>query len=777
MPAALSAWIGGVALFQSWLFLPRITAIAGLALLIAFSSRKKFFIALFLIAGFSYALLRYAPPMEYHAAEAVIKGVAAPAVRGENGYSQVFRVSSLRWTGGQQAPSGAPPFREIRLFPREPLKEGVLYTLKAGVIPPEKLLNPGFDNSYARPSGKITCIVSSGRAGIIERTRARLDRFYLGSLSPRNAAFVMSITTGERALLDQALWSDFSKAGLAHLISISGTHFGIFSLLVFTLMQWALRLLPLGAVERLTLYASPSQIGAALSFPFLLVYLLISGMDVPALRSFIMMGLFLTGLLIGREKAWLNSLLFAALVILLWQPEALTDVSFQLSFLAVFFIGVAADHKKEKQAGEKGKGTFITIFFRKHILEALLLTIIITLGLLPLTACRFHNASIIAPAANLAVVPVVGFLLVPLSMLEGFIYLASGWRVLPVLPDRLSTFSLWLTNLFASMPHAWTAVPAFPPGLLLVFYACAAFYFVLKKKRYLLVSLVPFLVWGGLHYHDGPLNITFLDVGTGESSVIGLPGGKTFVLDTGAGGYEAARFLNYEGKTGVDALVLSHSHGDHTGGAPYILSHFNVKEVWDNGRLVYDKGTFGGIGGKTKKLSRGDVLDGNGCRMTVLHPYDGFETVDGADYVSANNNSLVLRFEDGYGHSALFTGDIEREAQEDLLSLSGQLKSNVYKVPHHGSKTSSWMPFINAVSPEIAVIMPGRDNSFGHPHIETLRALAGAKIFRTDRDGAVKVEMGAGGITVSTYASRMMKEAPRTFTEEMHNLRMLFSSW
>ena len=144
----------------------------------------------------------------------------------------------------------------------------------------------------------------------------------------------------------------FNSTGLAHVLSISGTHFGIFSVLLFGLFRLVIKFLPYSLLQRITLYVTPSQGAAALSLPFMLAYLALSGWSIPAVRSFIMISLFLIGLLIGRKRFWLNSLLFAAFVIVLWNPEALFSLSFQLSFLAVLFIGFSIDYEKDKEHPE-----------------------------------------------------------------------------------------------------------------------------------------------------------------------------------------------------------------------------------------------------------------------------------------------------------------------------------------------------------------------------------------------------------------------------------------
>ena len=244
------------------------------------------------------------------------------------------------------------------------------------------------------------------------------------------------------------------------------------------------------------------------------------------------------------------------------------------------------------------------------------------------------------------------------------------------------------------------------------------------------------------------------------------------VIDTGKSGWEAASFLSYKGKTVIDALILSHIHPDHTGGLYYLTRRFTVRELWTNSRMILPH-TLPHI--KQRELSRGDFIEGNGYRIYVLHPYPEFYSLHGNEYIADNNDSLVLKFIVNR-KSFLFTGDIEEEAEEDIAHLGKWLQSTVLKVPHHGSKSSAYEPFIHTVSPAGAVISVGRDNPFGHPHYETLSAYEGTRIFRTDIDGAVKIQTSPNGLTCKTYRGFQFKHA-RSLTDELNNIERLFETW
>jgi len=341
--------------------------------------------------------------------------------------------------------------------------------------------------------------------------------------------------------------------------------------------------------------------------------------------------------------------------------------------------------------------------------------------------------------------------------------------------SAISDASLLLVKIFSHIPFADIKIPAFPPIVVLLFYAGFIFYFLLNKRRYtLIIPFVPIIIYLSMSiFERNELNITYLDVGQGDSSVIELPDGKTMVIDTGRTGRETASFLKYRGKKAVDALILSHIHPDHTGGLDYILKRFKVNELWNNGRIIFPDNFTSNINRKT--LNRGDIIEGKGYNIYILHPYPEFYTMYGDEYVAANNDSLLLKLK-GNSKSFLFTGDVEEEAEKDILNLRSWLKSDVIKVPHHGGKTSSYESFFEAVSPDIAVISAGRDNTFGHPHKETLDALHGARIFRTDIDGAIKIKESINGLEVKTYKDFQFKKAG-SFNDEGKNIKRLFEAW
>jgi competence protein ComEC len=602
---------------------------------------------------------------------------------------------------------------------------------------------------------------------------------------------------------------------------------------VFIIVKTSIKLLPSGALLRISLYITPTQIAAALTLPVLLMYAMISGASTPTVRSLIMVVIYMLAVFLGRKNQWLNSLSIAALIILIWQPSALFELSFQLSFLAVFSIGYLLEQRAERiahsakgitQQIQAAAGNF-TAGQGQSIIErlkaAILITIAAVLGTAPLAAAYFKQLPLISPITNLVITPLVCFLVLPLGFFTGFAALVFTMPVMPLsgLTDSLTYFAMSLINFFAQIPYLNFHVHDASAFMIVLYYFSLILMirssknknppspplpkggskqvplwkrgiqgdFIIKKRdqlRFLPFILVVCLYIISPHLSDKKLRVTFLDVGQGDAAVVELPDGKIMLIDGGINEPDMGRrviapYLWSEGKRKLDYMVLSHPHSDHFGGLDYIVENFDVGEVWSNGRAVYEAGGFfRKISDRDipyKTLSRGDFLERDNYSVHVFHPYDEFYASSARGAVSSqNSDSLVFKIESG-DMSVLFTGDIEMEAEDNLVHLSEWIESDIIKVPHHGSSTSSSREFISAVNPEIAVISAGRNNPFKHPHKETLARYRteGVRLIRTDIDGAVTIMAEDYNYIVKTYKDSKFKNVEE-WRDEMNNLRLLF---
>ena len=823
-------FLSGLFLSQTISFFPFSTLIILTGLILVFaltspSNKSKLFLIILMLSGLLYGLIRSERPLrldrfeerpmliKYHVGERssyqgpwkrvyLYKGIIEKAFNIDTNLHDRSSVIShhIQELKGKEA---------IIRSDME-LSEDRLYTLFVKIKGDRNRMNPGYfrgnsielqlldtghiedkatylPGSFSRPEG------SSEITGWIKKKRSELSHYLTNNF--RNGGFLSSIITGVMSGLTEEVRDSFNRSGLAHILSISGTHFGLLSTFVFFVMRSSISILPWYLLRRLTLYLTPSQLAAIFSLPFLILYLLISGASIPAIRSFIMINIFLLGLLINRRGYWLNSLLFAGTLILLWDPLSIKEISFQLSFLAVLFLGYSIEMIEKgvdlevrplKVLSIKGFSTSLPLILEalvRAIGKAFFTSLFICLGTAPLVAYYFHYLSLIAPGVNIVMTPFICLLLLPMALLSSFIFIFTGYFPFKSLISRLSDLSLNIIEDLSSLSFSAIPIGNFPIAFLILFYGITSAYIVISSlhkpssRRWVfplvsgiaVIYLVSFPLFRGKGF-----SITFLDVGQGDSSVIESPSGKTIVIDTGKTGREVESYIRFRGKDTIDAVVITHADNDHSGGLVRLLKRLQVKEIWDNGRLLYPE-TIKDF--PHRSLERGDIILTEGLRLQVFHPYNGFYSSQGSDSVSGNENSLVIKAT-GQKISVLFTADIEEEAEEDLLYLGKELKSNVIKISHHGSRRSSSGQFLDAVSPSIAVLSSGRYNPFGHPHEEVIERLEerGIDIYRTDRDGAIMIAETDNGHVIKRYRDLVFERGFR-IGSELRNIRRLFSVW
>jgi len=235
------------------------------------------------------------------------------------------------------------------------------------------------------------------------------------------------------------------------------------------------------------------------------------------------------------------------------------------------------------------------------------------------------------------------------------------------------------------------------------------------------------------------LKVHFIDVGQGDAVLVQTPTGQNMLIDAGENdqGDVVVNYLVSQGVQDLDVVIGTHPHSDHVGGLDIVINHFPVKNIYmpkvtQNTKTFLDVLT--AVNNKRLQISTAQAgvvvpLDGVICRFIApLQEY----------YEDLNNYSAVVKLEYG-SQSFLFTGDAGTECETQILSSGVDLKSTVLKVGHHGSSTSSGAKFLNAVAPQYAVIMVGRDNTYGHPHAQTLTRLgkAGVTLYRTDQTGTI----------------------------------------
>ncbi|MCK5572391.1 MAG: DNA internalization-related competence protein ComEC/Rec2, partial [Bacteroidetes bacterium] len=489
----------------------------------------------------------------------------------------------------------------------------------------------------------------------------------------------------------------------------------------------------------------------------LIFYMLLTGSQPPVVRATIMALVFLFARMFEHRVNTLNSLGLAGVIILFIDPRQLFDVGFQLSFGAVFSIILLYPKANRfisslPLQGPIGRGL-------AWVLRLSALSLVASLGTLPLTASYFEKVSVIGLLANIVVVPAAGASVVlgviavvaeTVSKPVAEAYAAVNWLILH--------WTLVLTMEAGSSPVAFLRTSGWGFVDTIPYLAGVALLFTLDSPGVRRKMVILFLATANLHLYvtegvsrenDDTLIVTVLDIGQGDAIVIRLPGRRTMVIDTGprirdydAGERIVVPYLRRLGISRIDLLVLTHTHIDHVGGAGALCRHFEVGSIICGGPLPRD--TALSAVGLVRAPQAGTMLSPSpGTRVYVLSPGClGSPGHPRGAMRGLNNRSLVLKLQFG-STSFLFTGDIERPVEESVVEIYGEfLRASVLKVAHHGASTSTTALFLDSVQPDHAVISVGMGNSFKHPSQVVVDRIQGrgSAVARTDRDGAVIFE-------------------------------------
>jgi competence protein ComEC len=562
--------------------------------------------------------------------------------------------------------------------------------------------------------------------------------------------------------------NEFTAAGVNHVLSISGLHVSMLGLVVF----WLVRL-GCSYSSYLLLRWNLLKVGTFCSFVAVAFYTAIAGAMVPTVRSAIMIGVYELAVLLDREEEVFASLTFAALLIGLIWPAVVADISFQLSFLAVLFIVWGMRRLMEPSPGRlRDELPQERIWWKERLRDGklhLAVPLFATLGTGPLVAYYFGHLSLAGFVSNPVIVPVVGFVVVPLGLLTGFLslILPSVAGALLWIAEYLVSSTLWLVRLFAHLPLANLAVPVPNPFEVTILYLIVISFFLLRRNRVAAVGIVIFsltlgvdvLYWWRERWHRKNLRITHLNVGQGDAAVVELPRSKVLVID--AGGTSLGEFDTGESIVGpflrsrkilkVDYLFLSHPQVDHYGGMRSLAVEFGPAEFWSGpskGKTTRFDELEAAL--QQKHVKRVTLSDREPCRdldnvkLCVLYPPpDGLEDA-----------SVMLRLEFGRIRF-LFAGDLGKRDERALQEKAVDLRSAVLKVPRHGSVTSSTLDFLAAVRPSLAIFSVGGRNPFKPPKDEVLARYRdlGAEVLRTDEDGAIVLETDGTTIHYRTHKS------------------------
>ncbi len=584
-------------------------------------------------------------------------------------------------------------------------------------------------------------------------------------------AVMRAMLTGDRRDLDGPINDAFQGAGLGHVLSVSGLHLAVIAMFMF------------GLVRRLWLLVPPladridaSRAAALAAIPVTFAYTLITGLRAPTLRAGIAVAIVLVGVLLRRRARAIDAISLAACAILADNPCSLFDPSFQLSFAAAATLALVAGRTRPGRL--------------RWLRGAVAATLWATAATAPIAALHFSTVSLASVATNLAVVPAIELVGLPLGFVG--IAIAPVWEsaggALVDLSIGIAAWIAWLAHWVAQHVPMTGLAPPDAVELLALGAAWAGAIAWARRRRGLRIALAGIALafaWRLWMTEIAPrwrdeLRVTFVDVGQGDAAVIEFPGGGVWLIDAGglpfpppgASAEDAARavaapgerallpFLRHRRIGRIEVAVLSHVHPDHYAGMAALVGQVEIGQLW-LARPSPDAAwppPFASLldrlrahGTRIVHPRLGAIRRGGGVEVALLSPRgDGAHAAADA-VLSENDNSMTVRIERA-GTAILLPGDLEEEGEQELLASGGpEIAADVIKVPHHGSATSSTPRFVRAVSARFAVISCGFANRFGFPDPEVVARWrdAGARVWRTDLEGSITITVGArGGIAL-----------------------------
>lgn len=540
----------------------------------------------------------------------------------------------------------------------------------------------------------------------------------------KSKEYIYAFVLGSTSYIDNDVLSTYRENGISHLFALSGLHVSIFSaFLIFILKKLK--------VPELTRYI--------LVFIFLLLFSFITNFSPSILRATLLF------FFLGINKVFylnirtINILYLVYILLTLINPFIIYNVSFILSFTAAFYLILSNDLTKSNN----------------YFIGLLKISLISTLGTLPISIYYFGSINLIGFILNLIFVPYVSFIVFPFTLITFIV--PKLYFILNILTSILESISMFTNKL---------KLIVYFPKVSIYFIIVYSILFILfiktKKKKHIIFLIIITIFIKIKPYLNSDILVYYIDVGQGDSILLSSPNRKENILiDTGGKiSYEKEKwkerktkniadntitFLRKLGINKLDYLIITHGDNDHSGDAEYLVENFKVNKV------ILNCGSYNNLEKRLIKVLNKNNIKYSSCIKNLNIDKYKLKFLNTKEYDNENDNTNVI-YTNLNNYKFLFMGDAGINKEEDIINKYDIKNIDFLKVGHHGSNTSSSKDFIDKIKPRYSIISVGKNNRYGHPKEEVLSTLKSSKIYRTDKDGTIEVRIKGSGYKIKTYS-------------------------
>lgn len=579
-------------------------------------------------------------------------------------------------------------------------------------------------------------ILKSSNGSFIHNIQKYIRDTINGTLTDEEGNLLLAILLGDKDKLSEDIQESFKTSNLSHMLAVSGAHVSYIILGLTYVLQNSI----IGKKN-----------GKIVCIIFLLAFMAITNFTPSVTRACIMAILTLFSSIIYRKSDVYTNISVAALITLIFNPYSLLDLGFQLSYGGTIGIIIFIKRIQEKKSNSK---------VINYIKQMALVSIYANIIIIPIMVYHFNTVSFTFIISNIMASPILGIIVI-----TGFLFIITSITVKP-LTSLIAIFIKPILSILIKISQICSKLPfsnilvVTPYMFNVISYYAIILYCIKSKKNnkckiIICLLIVLILINFIIYIFPQKLRIFFIDVGQGDSTLIITPDKKTVLIDGGGsdsfdvGEKVLLPYLLDRRILKVDYVLISHFDTDHCGGILTIMEKVKVKNI-----IISEQAEHSENYERFKKLmihkkirlievKKGDKIKiGRYSEFKILFPTSRLLSEN-----PLNNNSIVAQF--NYNNfKMLFTGDIEKLAEQQILKAEkAEIRADILKVAHHGSKTSSIPEFIKAVKPKIALIGVGKNNTFGHPNQQTIKNLENIKcrIYRTDLQGEIIIKIDQKG--------------------------------